>query len=109
VVRARCHRHPAALGIDATAITTCPACGTELRVRFDGATLGAGSSLVLWLPDSACEHLVEDFCTHANLYCNDDHLASTIPAASPGRPVTVAEVADIGRQTWAEASKVLRR
>jgi hypothetical protein len=109
VVRARCHRHPAALGIDATAITTCPACGTELRVRFDGATLGAGSSLVLWLPDSACEHLVEDFCTHANLYCNDDHLASTVPSASAGRSVTVAEVTAIGRQTWADASKVLRR
>lgn len=100
---------PAALGIDATAITSCPTCDTELRVRIErGVPKDLGPEM-LWLPASACDHLVNDFCSHANLYCNDSHLTSTIPTTSSGRAITVAEVAEIGRQTWADATEVLSR
>jgi hypothetical protein len=98
---------PAALGVDATAITTCPACDSELRVRLDRGTPVDDESLVLWLPDAACDHLVDDFCANANLYCSRDHLASSVTATTAGRPITVTDVAAIGRQTWADASKEL--
>ena len=49
----------------------------------------------LWLPTSRCAHLVEDFCYHANLYCDHDHLSRAVAAQSAGRVIGVAEVAAI--------------
>jgi hypothetical protein len=54
-----------------------------------------------------CDHLVEDFCSHANLYCSPEHVTATVPKGSPGRIVTVADVAPIGRQTWDDAAAAL--
>jgi Alkylmercury lyase len=82
---------PAALAIDATAVTSCPRCGIELR---------------LWLPEGRCDHLVEDFCNNANLYCRNDHLTATATKAS-GRALTVADVIAIGRATWADVADAL--
>lgn len=41
---------PAALGIDATAVTTCPACGAELRVTLRNGVPAYVDRLRLWLP-----------------------------------------------------------
>lgn len=61
---------------------------------------------MLWLPAGSCEHLVEDFCNHANLYCDRDHLDMTVWLA-PGRAITVADTAENGRHTWGDAAAVL--
>ncbi|MGH9895689.1 MAG: hypothetical protein ACREA0_27635, partial [bacterium] len=44
-------------------------------------------------------HLVEDFCTRANLHCNSSHLTATTEAS---RAVSVAEAAAIGTVLWSD-------
>lgn len=99
---------PAALGIDATAVTTCPACGAELRVVLAGGVPRDTNALRLWLPTSDCAHLVDDFCQHTNLYCDAEHLAAIVPAGTPGEAATVSEAATIGRDTWSDVSTILQ-
>jgi hypothetical protein len=95
---------PAALGIDATALTSCPTCGAELTVVLHGGEpVDTPAAWRLWLPENRCDHLVQDFCNHANLVCSDDHLTATATNA-PGRALTVTDVIAIGRATWADAA-----
>jgi hypothetical protein len=100
---------PAALGIDADAITSCPACETELRVTLHRGVPVDRGAMRLWLPTSRCAHLVEDFCYHANLYCDHDHLSWAVAGQSAGRAIGVAEVAAIGRQTWSDVADAIKR
>jgi Alkylmercury lyase len=99
---------PAALALDAAAVTTCPACGAALRVTFDAGVPANDGDLRLWLPGGRCTHLVEDFCRHANLYCTADHVASKVAPGTPGWAATVADAAGIGRVDWADVAPVLR-
>jgi hypothetical protein len=99
---------PAALALDAAAVTTCPACGAALRVTFDAGVPAGDGDLRLWLPGGECTHLVEDFCRHANLYCTADHVASKVAPRTPGWAATVADAAGIGRVDWADVAAVLR-
>jgi hypothetical protein len=99
---------PAALAIVAAAVTSCPTCDAELRVAVhDIVAVDGGLPWRLWFPEGKCDHLVEDFCNHANLYCNPNHLTKTVPKGSPGRMLTVADAAAIGRQTWQDAAAAL--
>ena len=98
---------PAALGINAAAVTSCPACGNELRVSL---TLGEPNSVgrwCVWFPSGPCEHLVDDFCRHTNLFCNAEHLSSVVPSNAAGRAITVTEAATIGRSTWRDIADIL--
>ena len=98
---------PAALGINAAAVTSCPACGNELRVTL---TLGEPNSVgrwCVWFPSGPCEHLVDDFCRHTNLFCNAEHLSSVVPSNAAGRVMTVTEAATIGRSTWRDIADIL--
>jgi hypothetical protein len=98
----------AALAIDATAVTSCGTCDSELRVVLRGGEpVDTAGPLRLWLPEGPCDHLVADFCNHANLYCSSGHLTATVPRGSTGRMMTVADTAAIGRQTWADAAAAL--
>jgi hypothetical protein len=98
---------PAALALDAAAVTTCPACDAALRVALHGGVPARDSDLRLWLPGGQCTHLVEDFCRHANLYCTADHVASNVAPGTPGLAVTVTDAADIGHVEWADVSAAL--
>ncbi len=96
---------PAALGIDASARTRCPTCRTPLAVSIAAGEPQPLPGAVLWYPEVICGHLVEDFCSGANLFCTLDHLERWV-GASPrpdGRPMTIDEVAEVGRQSWADA------
>ena len=100
---------PAALGIDARAITACPSCDRELVV-----TLVAGSPVplagaVLWYPETtgAWDHLVDQFCSGANLFCSPEHLQDRMGSqTASGAIMTVDEVAEIGREAWADVSTI---
>lgn len=98
---------PAALGIDAAAVTSCPACGTRLRVGVHHGVPEDDGRVRLWLPSGECTHLVEDFCRHANLYCDADHLAAVVRLGTPGTAVTVTEAAALGRVTWDDVAALL--
>lgn len=98
---------PAALGITADAVTSCPSCNGELRVHIRKGIPIDRDGQVLWLPESSCDHLVNDFCSHANLYCSPAHLATTVRDPVAGSAITVTEVADIGRHIWVDAAKVI--
>lgn len=99
---------PAALAIDAVAVTGCPACGATLRVVVRHGVPEDDGRLRLWLPGGECTHLVKDFCGHANLYCDAGHLAAAVPAGMPGAAVTVSEAAALGRATWDDVAEELR-
>ncbi len=100
---------PAALGIDADAITSCPACETELRVTLHHGAPVDGGAMRLWLPTGRCEHLVEDFCNHANLYCNHAHLSCAVADLSAGQVLSVDDVAAIGPRTWSDVANAIKR
>ena len=94
---------PAALGIDARARTTCPTCQNPLAVTLSAGVPRPLPDAALWYPEVACGHLVEDFCSGANLFCTIDHLERWAGGSrGPGRAMTVEEVADVGREGWAD-------
>jgi hypothetical protein len=93
---------PAAMMIDAIAVTRCPTCACELRVTLHAGEPEDAGEAVLWLPTGPCTHLVQDFCRNANLYCNQDHLDATVPTDLVGQPVTITEAAAIGRSAWSD-------
>ena len=100
---------PAALGIDARAITTCPTCNRELVVTLVSGRPAPPAGAVLWYPETAgtWEHLVDQFCSGANLFCNLDHLRDRMgPETASGAIMTVDEVAEIGREAWADVSTI---
>jgi alkylmercury lyase len=93
---------PAALAIDARALTQCPTCGVALAVTLIRGEPQALPSAVLWYPEVRCDHLVDDFCAGANLFCSLDHLERWVggrPGA--GTVMTIDEVAELGKEAWA--------
>ena len=100
---------PAALGIDAQAVTRCPTCQGQLAVTLSGGEPQPLPEATLWYPEFTCGHLVEDFCSGANLFCSIDHLERWAgDSALAGRAMTIGEVAELGREGWAEAADELR-
>jgi hypothetical protein len=97
---------PAALAIDARAVTHCPTCGRELVVTVTHGAAQALPGAVLWYPEVRCGHLIDDFCSGANLFCSIDHLESGLgDSGSAGRVMTIDEVAELGREAWHEVSE----
>jgi hypothetical protein len=99
---------PAALGIDARAVTTCPTCERELVVTLVGGRPEPQVGAVLWYPETAgsWEHLVDQFCSGANLFCSLAHLRERVGSgAAAGAALTVQEVAEIGREGWADVAR----
>lgn len=94
---------PAALRLDASAATDCPACGALLLLEVRGGSVD-DSDVVLWLPTPAStKHLINEFCASADLYCSIEHLEDRVDVASGGgRAVTLADAATLGADTWAD-------
>ena len=100
---------PAALRIDAWARTKCPTCQRPLAARLSSGNPRPLSGAVLWYPEVACGHLIEDFCSGANLFCTLEHLERWVGAnPGAGTVMTIAEVAKVGREAWADAADLLR-
>ena len=100
---------PAALGIDARALTTCPTCDHELVVSLVAGQPEFLGGAVLWYPetDGAWQHLVDQFCSGANLYCSLTHLEERIAGVPAlGAVMTVDEVAELGREAWGDVSTI---
>lgn len=96
---------PAALAIDARAMTPCPACEAELAVTLTGGEPEPLPGAMLWYPEVRCAHLVDDFCAGANLFCSLDHLDRWVAGnAGAGTAMSIDEVAELGREVWAEVS-----
>ncbi len=101
---------PAALGVDARAVTRCPTCQEQLTVRIAAGQPQPLGQATLWYPDFTCGHLVEDFCSGANLFCSPAHLEQWAEDSGPaGRPMSIGEVAELGCECWAEAAAQLKR
>ena len=101
---------PAALAIDARAVTQCPTCGRQLVVTLTQGAPRALAGAVLWYPEVRGGHLVDDFCSGANLFCSKDHLEKRLGEnGSAGRVMTIDEVAELGRESWYEVSEQLTR
>jgi hypothetical protein len=101
---------PAALAIDARAVTQCPTCGRELVVTLTHGAPQALPGAVLWYPEVRCGHLVDDFCSGANLFCSIDHLEKGLgDNGSAGRVMTIDDVAALGRESWHEVSDQFTR
>lgn len=95
---------PAALGVDAWARTQCATCQAPLAVRLSAGEPKPLPAAVLWYPEVTCGHLVQDFCSGANLFCTLDHLERWVgDSPRAGRPMTIDEVAEVGRVSWVDA------
>jgi hypothetical protein len=54
-----------------------------------------------WLPPSECTNSFQQFCAHANLFCDTAHLGTWQEAAGiPGRALDPAGTAALGRDSW---------
>lgn len=98
---------PAALELDAVARTDCPTCGRAMTVDVRDGSVPTASP-VLWLPEpDDSSHLIESFCAAADLYCSPAHLDQRIEVnRTPGRVVSLAEAAALGRDIWADVTAV---
>jgi hypothetical protein len=97
---------PAALAIDARAVTQCPTCGRELVVTLTRGVPQAAAGPVLWYPEASCGHLIDDFCSAANLFCSTSHLEEWRgDNRSVGQVLDFDEVADLGRQAWRDVAQ----
>jgi len=96
---------PAALTLDAHALTRCPSCGCDLAVTLTGGEPAPLPHAVLWYPETAggCDHLIDEFCSGANLFCSLDHLRHWVGDQDKGGAVmTVSQVAEVGREAWSD-------
>jgi hypothetical protein len=99
---------PAALDLDAHTHTTCPTCHRPLDVTFTDGQPTADDDLRLWLPTTRCDNVLNDLCAHANLYCNHQHLATTVADDAIGTILDVPNAADLGRTTWQDVATALQ-
>ena len=99
---------PAGLGVDARAVTRCRMCGRELVVTLvGGRPADPLPDPVLWYPEpaDAWNHLVDEFCSRANLFCSLIHLTEWIGHDAPaGRILTIDEAVELGRDAWSDVS-----
>lgn len=98
---------PAAMSLDATATSDCPTCGRHLTIAFERG-VAVDDAVALWLPTpERTSHLMNDFCTSADLYCSTDHLRQRIDVdGSPGRVISLQEAVDLGRETWSDVAHI---
>jgi alkylmercury lyase len=95
---------PAALGLDAEARTTCPACDRALLITIRGGR-PEDSDIALWLPSPTVGHMMADFCSAADLYCGREHLEQRIdPSTTPGDVLDLPGAAELGRTAWADVA-----
>jgi len=95
---------PAALGVDAEARTTCPACDCSLLVPIRRGRPDL-SEIVLWLPTPSVNmgHLMTDFCAVTDLYCRREHLEQRVDTArQPGEVLDLDRAAALGTTAWAD-------
>ncbi|MGD9796352.1 MAG: organomercurial lyase [Acidimicrobiia bacterium] len=96
---------PAGLGADAQATSTCSWCDAPQRVAFVlGETHPDRAELRVWLPRLACSHVRSEFCTQANLFCNEEHLAAwRAQAGHPaGEALGIADTVALGRAAFSK-------
>ncbi|MGH9030733.1 MAG: organomercurial lyase [Acidimicrobiia bacterium] len=97
---------PAALRLDATAHTDCPACQRRITVDIVGG-VPDDSAFALWLPASADGNLIANFCAHADLYCSREHLGRNIDTArTSGDIADLAAAVSLGCDVWADVASV---
>ena len=93
---------PAALGIDAQAMTTCLTCGADITIEIRRGVADE-PNVRLWLPPLGGEHLMETFCSAADLYCSREHLEQRLADAA-GEILDLGAAVELGRETWADVA-----
>ncbi len=96
---------PAAPGIDALAITACPACGRSIEVEFRAGRALEDGALRAWLPQrDCCTSVIDELCPEMNLFCSEHHLEEWRRRAGdpPGTVLTLTETEERGRQWWGD-------
>ncbi len=95
---------PAALEEDARITTPCPQCGRVIEVEVHKGRPASGPEFMMWFPTDECTHVINEFCSQANLFCDDSHLRAwrTSVGDPPGRALRLEEVEALGREIWRE-------
>lgn len=95
---------PVALAATAQASTTCPTCHRTLEIDIDDGHLPQTDTPVLWIPTGPCAHVMNDFCTQANLFCTTDHLHTwrETNGDPAGHVATFADIPALARCGWAD-------
>lgn len=96
---------PAALRLDAVAHTDCRTCHRPLQLTIVDGVPEDIAGAVLWLPALRGNHLIEDFCGRADLYCSIDHLRRQVDTLTTlGQHMRIETAAAKGRETWADVA-----
>jgi hypothetical protein len=98
---------PAALDTDAEITTPCGWCDRPLTLTVHTGTPEPAADMVLWLPRDPCTNVRQQFCPHANLHCDRDHLDRwRARAGEPsGDVLTVADATSLGRDWWGQTDR----
>lgn len=98
---------PAALGMNATAVTSCGHCQDRIEVQFTAGKT-ASTEMWGWLPALGSDktQLITEFCSAADLFCSRDHLDRWYVAAGrpEGEALPIEDLMEAGRATWAHCT-----
>ena len=70
---------PAALQLDAVALTSCPHCQATLPIQIRAGRPDDRPQRMVWLPASTGGNLLTDFCSHSNVFCCTGHVHAWRP------------------------------
>jgi alkylmercury lyase len=95
---------PVVLGATTRVTTTCPTCSAPISIDVENGRLPERPALRLWLPARGRENLLADFCAHANLFCNRDHLTvwQDSNGESDGEVASLHEVPARALKVWSD-------
>jgi len=91
---------PAALAVDAIAVTTCRGCAATIEIEMTRGRVPESAPHVGWLPLlDTCTNVRSEFCPEANLFCNEAHLETwRIAAGMPdGMAMDLESLNEFGR------------
>jgi alkylmercury lyase len=94
---------PAALQVDAAVHTTCGYCQGLIEVDIAAGSAPGVSPIRGWLPHiENCGNVKADFCSEANLFCNDEHLGAWRGAQGmpEGLVMDLDALSNLGRHSW---------
>lgn len=97
---------PATLGLTATARTDCPTCGRPISVHVRAGLVDEDGPLLWLLRPQSTSHLMNDFCSVADLYCSLEHLEQRIDRREMvGRVASLREAVTLGCETWDDVAR----
>jgi hypothetical protein len=97
---------PGALRVDAQIDTSCWHCSASIHLALAAGVCSTAATQMVWLPQSECTNVLNQFCAHANMFCDNAHLQAWQEGSDVlGQALDLAGAAALGRDSWAEFAR----